>query len=110
MLRTAVYDIHTTNLERALLTWCQNSTKGYPGINIKDFTSSWKDGLAFNALIHKFRSSIFEYNDLYKNKRNLNSKKFAEYNLEHAFNLAQKFLSIERLLDIEGLFINTSIS
>jgi dystrophin len=28
VLRTAVYDIHTTNLERALLTWCQNSTKG----------------------------------------------------------------------------------
>jgi dystrophin len=32
VLRTAVYDIHTTNLEKALLTWCQNSTKGY--INI----------------------------------------------------------------------------
>ena len=28
VLRSAVYDIHTTNLEKALLTWCQNSTKG----------------------------------------------------------------------------------
>lgn len=102
MLRTAVYDIHTTNLERALLTWCQTSTKGYAGINIKDFTSSWKDGLAFNALIHKYRSNLFDYAELYKNKRNLSSTKFAEYNLEHAFNMAQKYLSIERLLDIEG--------
>ena len=29
VLRTAVYDVHTTNLEKALLTWCQNSTKEY---------------------------------------------------------------------------------
>ena len=29
VLRTAVYDIHTTNLEKALLTWCQNSTKKF---------------------------------------------------------------------------------
>ena len=29
VLRTSVYDIQTTNLEKALLTWCQNSTKEY---------------------------------------------------------------------------------
>lgn len=102
VLRTCVYDIHTTNLEKALLTWCQNSTKGYAGVNIKDFTNSWKDGLAFNAIIHKYRSNLFEYNELFKTKQNLSSIKFAEINLEHAFSLAQKHLSIERLLDIEG--------
>jgi hypothetical protein len=31
--------------------------------------------------------------------------RFAEYNLEHAFDVAQRHLQIERLLDIEGHFI-----
>ena len=107
VLRTAVYDIHTTNLEKALLTWCQKSTKGYTGVNIKDFTDSWKDGLAFNALIHKFRPNLFNYSDLFSNMSTYGSKiKFAEANLEHAFSLAEKNLQIDRLLDIEGFLNN----
>lgn len=30
-------------------------TRRYPNINITNFTTSWKDGMAFNALIHKHR-------------------------------------------------------
>jgi len=104
VLRSSVFDIHTTNLERALLTWCQNSTRGYPGVDIKDFTNSWRDGLAFNALIHKFRPNLFNYNDLYRTRTtNSNLNKLAEENLEHAFDLAQTHLQIERLLDVEDV-------
>ena len=39
----------------ALLYWCQKVTQGYKDVKIINFTTSWKDGLGFNAIIHAFR-------------------------------------------------------
>ena len=42
----------------SLLDWCKTVTKSYNGVNIENFSKSWKDGLAFCAIIHHFRPSL----------------------------------------------------
>ena len=84
----------TKSAKDALLLWCQMQTAGYPNVNIKNFTTSWRDGLAFNALIHKHRPDLIQYERL--------SKANALANCNNAFNTAESKLGITKLLDAEG--------
>uniref|UniRef100_H2ZNI7 Calponin-homology (CH) domain-containing protein n=1 Tax=Ciona savignyi TaxID=51511 RepID=H2ZNI7_CIOSA len=46
----------------ALLKWCQEKTKPYPGIDITNFSSSWSDGLALCSLLHSYLPAHIPYN------------------------------------------------
>ncbi|XP_042210424.1 microtubule-actin cross-linking factor 1-like isoform X40 [Homarus americanus] len=39
--------------KEALLRWARNTTHKYPNVEVKNFTTSWRDGLAFVAIIHR---------------------------------------------------------
>ncbi|XP_067118329.1 spectrin beta chain isoform X2 [Centruroides vittatus] len=89
----------TKSAKDALLLWCQMKTAGYPNVNIRNFTTSWRDGLAFNAIIHKHRPDLIQYDKL--------SKSNAIYNLNNAFNVAEENLGLTRLLDPEDVYVDT---
>ncbi|EQB78441.1 protein-methionine sulfoxide oxidase MICAL1 [Camelus ferus] len=50
--------------QEELLRWCQEQTAGYPGVHVTDLSSSWADGLALCALVHRLRPSLLEPSEL----------------------------------------------
>ncbi|WAR18895.1 EHBP1-like protein [Mya arenaria] len=41
-----------------LLTWCKEVTRGYRGVKVTNLTTSWRNGMAFCALIHHFKPDL----------------------------------------------------
>lgn len=82
----------------ALLRWARRSTSRYPGVRINDFTTSWRDGLAFSALVHRNRPDLVDW-------RKIRNEKPRE-RLETAFHVVEREYGVTRLLDPEGIISN----
>uniref|UniRef100_A0A4W4GJJ3 Actinin, alpha 4 n=1 Tax=Electrophorus electricus TaxID=8005 RepID=A0A4W4GJJ3_ELEEL len=88
-----------TSAKEGLLLWCQRKTAPYKNVNVQNFHISWKDGLAFNALIHRHRPELIDYDKLRKDD--------PVTNLNNAFEVAEKYLDIPKMLDAEDI-VNTA--
>ncbi|XP_055022647.1 alpha-actinin-4 isoform X2 [Boleophthalmus pectinirostris] len=97
ILRFAIQDISVeeTSAKEGLLLWCQRKTAPYKNVNVQNFHISWKDGLAFNALIHRHRPELIDYDKLRKDD--------PLTNLNNAFDVAEKYLDIPKMLDAEDI-------
>ncbi|XP_058545635.1 EH domain-binding protein 1-like protein 1 isoform X3 [Neofelis nebulosa] len=49
---------------QSLLEWCQEVTAGYRGVRVTNFTTSWRNGLAFCAILHHFYPDKIDYASL----------------------------------------------
>ncbi|XP_061772373.1 plectin isoform X26 [Nerophis ophidion] len=78
-----------------LLLWSQRMTDGYQGLRCDNFSTSWRDGKLFNAVIHKHYPRLIDMGRVYQ-QSNLE-------NLEQAFHVAEKDLGVTRLLDPEDV-------
>ncbi|XP_060519284.1 EH domain-binding protein 1 isoform X2 [Cylas formicarius] len=47
-----------------LLEWCKEMTKNYTGVKVTNLTTSWRNGMAFCALIHHFRPELVNFDSL----------------------------------------------
>lgn len=83
------------NVKQMLLDWCRAKTEPYEGVNIRNFSSSWKDGIAFCALVHRFFPDAFEYYTLNPTK--------PKENFELAFSTAERLAGCPPLLDPDDL-------
>ncbi|XP_053084475.1 plectin a isoform X1 [Pangasianodon hypophthalmus] len=78
-----------------LLLWAQRMVEGYHGLRCDNFTTSWRDGRLFNAIINKHRPNLIDMSKVYR-QTNLE-------NLEQAFSMAERELGVTRLLDPEDV-------
>ncbi|XP_044281526.1 F-actin-monooxygenase MICAL2 isoform X2 [Varanus komodoensis] len=73
-----------------LLTWCQRQTEGYRNVNVTDLTSSWRSGLAFCAIIHRFRPDLMDFDSL--------NEEDAVKNNQLAFDIAEREFGIPPII------------
>ncbi|ESZ96057.1 hypothetical protein SBOR_3534 [Sclerotinia borealis F-4128] len=97
ILRFTISDINLEGMtaKEGLLLWCQRKTACYDEVEVRNFTDSWNDGLAFCALLDIHRPDLIDYDTLDKNDH--------RGNMQLAFDIGTKEIGIPALLDVEDV-------
>jgi len=97
ILRFTISDINEEGMtaKEGLLLWCQRKTACYEEVEVRDFSASWNNGLAFCALLDIHRPDLIDYDALDKSDH--------KGNMQLAFDIASKEIGIPALLDVEDV-------
>lgn len=97
ILRFTISDINQEGMsaKEGLLLWCQRKTACYDEVEVRDFSASWNDGLAFCALLDIHRPDLIDFDSLDKSDH--------KGNMQLAFDIASEEIGIPRLLDVEDV-------
>ncbi|OQE19568.1 hypothetical protein PENSTE_c015G07687 [Penicillium steckii] len=97
ILRFTISDINEEGMtaKEGLLLWCQRKTACYEDVEVRDFSSSWNNGLAFCALLDIHRPDLIDYDSLDKNDH--------RGNMKLAFDIASNEIGIPDLLDVDDV-------
>ncbi|XP_029808388.1 nesprin-2-like [Suricata suricatta] len=80
--------------KKALLLWAQEQCAPCESVSVTDFKSSWRNGMAFLAIIHALRPDLIDMKTV-KHRSNKD-------NLKEAFGIAEREFKIPKLLEPEG--------
>eukprot|EP00667_Euglena_gracilis_P004448 EG_transcript_4472 len=80
-----------------LLYWCQKQTASYK-INVTNFTSCWRDGLALSAIIHHNRPDVLDFEKM----KALGSPRAV---VTECVRVAEEQLGIPHLLEVDDILI-----
>ncbi|KAJ5078493.1 spectrin beta chain [Anaeramoeba ignava] len=99
ILKCSIEEISVDKVKgkEALLLWCQKQTHEYKNVNVTDFTSSWKDGLALAAILNQNEPSMVQFNFL--------DPKNESENFMVVFEAADQ-LGIYQMLDVEDMLVD----
>ncbi|KAL8939304.1 MAG: hypothetical protein Q9211_002800 [Gyalolechia sp. 1 TL-2023] len=97
ILRFTINDINEEGMtaKEGLLLWCQRKTACYDEVDVRDFSASWNNGLAFCALLDIHRPDLIDFEKLDKSDH--------RGNMQLAFNIASKEIGIPDLLDVDDV-------
>uniref|UniRef100_A0A915ACG1 Dystrophin n=1 Tax=Parascaris univalens TaxID=6257 RepID=A0A915ACG1_PARUN len=88
--RYAPEGVRDQKLAEAIKDWCLERTQNFEEVQINDFTSSWRDGYAINAILLSYNPELFDMDNVRQMR--------GDERIEHAMGIAERHLNVPRLL------------